>query len=468
MKRFFFSIVMGGLLLAWASLPSGCANIVPPSGGPRDSLPPQLVSAVPADSTLQFRGSEILLTFNEYIDLQDVQNNLLFTPLFNPNTTPEVAVQGREIRIRFREALDSNTTYILNFGNAIKDYNEGNVLRDFTYAFSTGPALDTGTLSGRVILAHSGAIDTTIAVVLHRSLEDSAVRMQTPRYAARLDRNGAFRFRNLAAGTYAIYAIGDAGTVRRYTNERSQYFAFADAPVQPGSDSSITLYAYREAAPTTAGGFVPGRAAPGNRDNRLVFSTSLEANQLDLLRDFTLTFTTPLRRFDSSKVSLRRDTLFTPVPFTASLDTASKIVTIRTSWNEGTAYHLIFERDFAEDTAGRMLLKGDTLSFMTRKAADYGSLVLRVRGLDTAASAVVQFVQNDVVVQSYPIPGGVLNLPRVAPGDYDLRILYDRNGNGRWDWGKFFGEKRQPEIVRPIREKITVKAAWDNEMDRSL
>ena len=94
MKRFFFTIVPI-LLLAFVSLftGSGCANIVPPSGGPRDSLPPVLVNATPADSSTNFRANRITLTFDEYIDLQEVQQNLLFTPIFETNPIVEARLR---------------------------------------------------------------------------------------------------------------------------------------------------------------------------------------------------------------------------------------------------------------------------------------------------------------------------------------------------------------------------------------
>lgn len=94
---------------------TGCANIVPPSGGPRDSLPPVMVRAEPADSTTNFKGEVIRLHFDEYIDLQNVGQNLLFTPLME--TTPMVEVKLRTITIKLRDPLEENTTYTFNFGS---------------------------------------------------------------------------------------------------------------------------------------------------------------------------------------------------------------------------------------------------------------------------------------------------------------------------------------------------------------
>lgn len=442
---------------------TGCANIIPPAGGPRDSLAPLLVEADPPDSALNFRGDRLTLTFDEFVDIREPQNNFLFTPIFENN--PLVSVRLRTVTVRFRDTLEPNTTYVLNFGNSIVDVNENNILRNFTYTFSTGPALDSLEFSGKVVMAETGGTDTTLQVLLHRSLEDSAVVNGPPRYVARVDRNGNFRFSNLPPGRFAIYALGDAGISRRYTN-RSQYFAFADAPIKVGTDTAVTLYAYREtAAAATGSTATPQRTTA---ENRLRFVTNQTNNIQDLLTDLLLTFTTPLRTFDSTKVALYTDSIFNPAPFSVTLDSARKLLRFRTAWQENKTYNLILDREFASDTLNRKLLKTDTLSFNTRRSAEYGSLNLTIRNLDASANPVLLFVQNDQVVFSTPIGSGNFTSKLFLPGDYELRILYDRNRNGKWDPGQFFGEKRQPELVRTIAQRITVKPAWDNELERSL
>jgi hypothetical protein len=466
MRRVSFFAVFVLVLAAafWSTVPTGCANIIPPSGGPRDTLPPRLLSAAPADSTLNFKSNRIVLTFDEYVDLQEVQNNLLFTPTFEIN--PEVSVRSKTVVVRFRDSLLPNTTYLLNFGNAIRDINESNPVRNFTYAFSTGPALDTVTLNGKVILAESGKTDSTLIVMLHRNLTDSAVVKERPVYVARVDAAGNFRFRNLPRDSFAIYALGDAGIVRRYQN-KTQYFGFADEPVVSGEARDVTLFAYREQPQgATATAAQPPQNRNANAERRLRYTAP--AGTVDLQSDFILAFQTPIRQYDSAQMRLTVDTAFATVPFVTSLDTSRTKLSVRTQWQEGAQYNLILEKDFAEDTAGRKLLKSDTLKFSTKKLSDYGSLRLRIRNLDTARRPVVQFVQTGQVVFSAPIPNGVFIFRFFNPGEYELRILYDENGNGKWDPGRFFGGKRQPEIVVPVTQNISVKAAWDNEFERSL
>jgi hypothetical protein len=459
---FFFAIAV--ILIGSVIGSTGCANIIPPQGGPEDTLPPLLLRAAPPDSTVNFTGNRIVLEFDEFIDAQNTQS-VLMTPY--PLKPPRIETKLRTLTITLNDTLEPNTTYTIDFGDAIKDINEGNVLQDFDYTFSTGPVLDSLTFSGNVVLAETGRIDTNMVAVLYRNLDDSAIVNDRPRYITRLDRGGTFRFENLPPGTFALYAFGNVSS-RSYPGP-NQLFAFADSPVVVRSGvEPVTLYAFRE-TPTTppATGTTPGRTGTGAQ-NRLVFRTNITNNTLDLLDDLVLTFEQPLRTFDSTGVQLTQDSTFTPVAASVGLDTARRRMMVATEWKEGTRYQLILNQNFAEDTMGRRLLKTDTLSFATRRAAEYGSISIRMRNVDLTQNPVLQFVQNNQVVKSVPIPEGTFSQTLFLPGDYELRVLYDRNGNGQWDPGKFFGEKRQPEIVKPVERRINVKANWDNEFEIML
>jgi hypothetical protein len=119
----------------------GCANIIPPEGGYRDSIPPVLVKASPPDSSKQFKDTRITLTFDEFIVVDNTHENLIVSPI--PQTDPLVESKLRTVIIKLKDSLQPNTTYTLNFGNAIKDNNEGNVAKNFTYIFSTGTTIDS-------------------------------------------------------------------------------------------------------------------------------------------------------------------------------------------------------------------------------------------------------------------------------------------------------------------------------------
>ena len=473
MKRFLFCILALALTIPQLVVLPGCANIIPPAGGPRDSIPPVLLKASPLDSTRSFNGNKITLTFDEFVEVQNISENLLVSPL--PKINPTVDFKLNTVTVKIKDSLEPNTTYTLQFGNAIKDYNEGNILKKFSYVFSTGPFIDSMELNGQVLLAETGKVDSTLIVMLHTSADDSAVVKEKPRYITKLDGEGKFTFRNLPSRTFYLYALKDDGGTRRFFDDK-QLFAFAGKPVTINDSlAPITLYAYssKPPAPATpaptnigAGIRIRGAGAGTGQEKRLRYQTNLVGNQQDLLGDFTLSFESTLRRYDSNGIKLFTDSNFIPVPGARFLlDSARQKLTLQQSWKENTKYHIILSKELAEDSSGRKLLKDDTLHFQTRKLSDYGTLKIRFRNLDLAANPVLLFMTGETITKSVPLTTAEYSAPLVLPTEYDLRILFDRNKNGRWDPGQFFGKHLQPEIVRPVGRKVTVKANWQNEFD---
>lgn len=452
----------------------GCANIIPPQGGPRDSIPPILLKATPGDSTRNFTGNKITFTFDEFVDIQSIQENLMVSP--SPRINPSVDFRLNTVTVKLKDTLESNTTYSLNFGDAIKDFNEGNPLKGFTYTFSTGQYIDSLELTGKVILAENGKTDTTLFVMLHTNPNDSAVVKENPRYVTKLDGKGNFVFKNLPPKTFFLYALKDEGGTRRYL-ENKQLFAFADTPVVlDGKTEPVTLYAWA-AKETTQQANLSGISIGGNRskgggitaDSRLKYQTNLSNNQQDILNNFVITFEQPLRSFDSTKIRLYTDSAFIAAPaYTFAKDSSNKKILLTHSWKENTIYHIILDKDFAQDSTGKKLLKTDTLNFITRKAADYGALKLKFRSLDMAKNPVLLFVTGETIFKSVPLTSAEFSQPLFFPGEYELRILYDDNKNGVWDPGQFFGKHKQPELVKPINRKIIVKPAWQNEFEIAL
>ena len=446
----------------------GCANQVPPTGGPRDSIPPMLLNVSPPDSAKNFAAKKITFSFDEYVQLAEVQQNLLVSP--TPTTPPVVDSRLRTVTVTIRDTLEENTTYALDFGNSIRDINEGNVLKNFRYIFSTGTSLDSAQFSGKVILAETGGIDSSLVVMLHRNLDDSAVIKDRPRYVARVDGSGNFRFQNLAPGTYAVYALKDESGMRRYQSP-AQLFAFADSPILiPSRRPELTLKAFVEDAEADQR---PTRSAPKptltTQDKRLRFQTTLSDGQLGLLDSFSLTFpAAPLLRFDSSLATLVTDSFKVIQNYSWYMDTSRKKLTLLHPWIESTGYNLILDKEFAEDTSGRKLVRADTVTFRTRRTSEYGSVRFRFLNLDMSKNPILQFVQNNQVKFTHVFVNRDFNSNLFQPGEYDLRIVYDRNRNGKWDPGEFFRERKQPEEILPLSRKITIKANWDNETDFTL
>lgn len=474
--------ILLSLTITGAISNSGCANIVPPLGGPRDTLPPRLLLVTPRDSARHFAANKIVFNFNEYIEAKEVLQNLIVSPV--PKVEPIVDAKLRTLTVRIKDTLQPNTTYSFDFGNSIRDVNEGNILKNFSYVFTTGNYIDSSQFSGNVIVANTGKVDSTLIVLLHRKLDDSAVIKEKPRYIAKVDTTGHFRFRFLEPGTYALYALKDEGGTRRYLS-KGQLFAFSDSPVVITTQTPpVTLYAYTEAPevkkPAAAAKNAPGTGKPAaakpsdkekEKDKRLHFQVNVTNGEFDILDTFRIQFTNSLRIFDTAKIRLTDGDFkdITPGSYRFTGDSTNKKFTLAYTWPTDTKFHLIAAKDFAQDSAGRKLLKIDTINFQTKKDIDYGEVRIRISNLDLSKNPVLQFVQQDAVKFAYPfINKKEFRVQLFAPGEYELRVLYDTNKNGIWDPGEFFDKHLQPEKVVPLRRKFNVKANWDNDVDVTL
>src|SRR4030095_4697122 len=462
--KILFPLLLLIIIIPQFLVQTGCANIIPPEGGPRDSLPPVLRKADPADSALNFSDNKITLVFDEYVNADNYLQEIIVSPV--PLNMPTVSRKLNTVTVKLRDSLEPNTTYSINFGNTIKDVNEGNIMKHFTYIFSTGPYLDSLQFTGNVLLAETGDVDTTISVLLHKSGIDSALIKDKPRYVTKLDGHGHFRFKNLPPGTFYLYALKDEGGGFRYMS-KAQLFAFADSAVVIGdSTKPVTLYAFasEEKQPAASASSDQKNKKPGEK--RLKFVTNLSAERQDLLDKFVMTFDTKLKNFDSSKVHFSMDTTFTPLSgFSWQLDSTRKKLSLDYPWQEDVPYNLVFEKDFASDSLGQQLLKTDTISFRAKSKRDYGKLILRFRNLDLTKNPVLLFILNNEIKKSYPLNDASFSQQLFLPGEYHLRILNDKNKNGVWDPGVFFGERRQPELVKPLQRTINVRANFDNSID---
>ena len=161
------SIVLTALVLV------GCANRgVGPQGGPKDSIPPMAVKSVPENGTVNFTGKRIEITFNEYIQLDNISANLLMSP--PQQRPPDVKARGKRVLVQFADTLRDSTTYTLDFGDAICDYTEKNPIHGYSFGFSTGPTIDTLETTGFVLDAENLKPKKGIIVGIHEDLSDTA------------------------------------------------------------------------------------------------------------------------------------------------------------------------------------------------------------------------------------------------------------------------------------------------------
>ena len=444
---------------------TSCANIIPPSGGDRDSLPPVLVSAIPKDSAINVSPKLITLTFDEFVSLQDVNSNLIVSPTLKDN--PIVDNKLKNVTIKFKDSLEANTTYSLNFGNAIKDVNEGNVIKNFRFVFSTGNTIDNFSYRGKVVLAEKGTVDSTLIVLLHNNNSDTAIYKNRPRYFTRINGKGIFEFNNLSGGYYTAYVLPNDFS-KKY-DDSTKLFAFRTEPLLINSKTiTDTFYVFEAFKRKTATTSTTSATTASKTDTRLKYTHNLDNGNQDLLSPLELKFGKPIKKIDSSKL-LFTDSGFNPVkPSRISLDSTRTILSLHFPWKEQTRFNLILLKDALEDTAGIGLVKADTLKFITKKETEYGSIRLRFNNINLQKNPILQFIQSDKIIESVPLTSNELIRKLFKSGSFEMRILYDTNKNGVWDTGAFGKVKRQPEIVQLISKPLSVRANWDNEVNIEL
>lgn len=185
----------------------GCANKVTPGGGPKDVDPPKVAKTIPEQGQLSFSGKEVTLLFDEYVQLKEVSKQVIISPPVSPK--PTIVANGKSVKLEFEKLADS-TTYVISFGKSIADVNEGNVLDNYRFVFSTGSVLDTLFLSGRAHDLHTGKpLKNGMAMLYRAEVFDTAITSSLPGYFAKCDDNGNFKIENIAEGDYRLMVLSE-------------------------------------------------------------------------------------------------------------------------------------------------------------------------------------------------------------------------------------------------------------------
>ena len=294
-------IVVG--IFASVIFSKSCANTsTPPEGGPKDTIPPVIVEVVPANNALNHprdkRHSSVSFEFNEYVALNNPNSYLFLSP---PQTKPPTAkIKGKRVVVSFEEPLDSNKTYSLSLGEAIKDNNEGNPFPPYTHSFSTGSHIDSLFVSGNIVEASTMLPMPNITVLFHTDPSDSAIFKVLPKAAAKSDLWGYFTVRNLPADTvYRVFAIEDLNNNCLYDPDQERV-AFLDTLVLPSS-------VMRDSLPELLSFNMTDTAACLSRPAQLSLSMFKEVSQRQILRakervsrrQMYLKFSAPYPQIDS-------------------------------------------------------------------------------------------------------------------------------------------------------------------------
>ena len=217
------TVIIGGVF-------TSCARMGTPDGGWYDETPPKVLGATPADKATDVKAQKVKISFDEFVKIDNPTENVIVSP---PQLqAPEIKATGKSIEVKLLDSLKANTTYTIDFSDAISDNNEGNPLGNYTYSFSTGAEIDTMEVSGYVVAAENLEPVKGILVGLYANLADSAFEKQPMLRVSRTDSRGHFVIKGVKRGTYRVYALQDVDGNYQF-NQKSEMIAFNHELIKP-------------------------------------------------------------------------------------------------------------------------------------------------------------------------------------------------------------------------------------------
>ncbi|MXV14718.1 Ig-like domain-containing protein [Hufsiella ginkgonis] len=223
---------------------AACASIQQPTGGARDRTPPKILKEYPKNLSLNFSAKKIEITFDEYFKLANESKEISISPALDKN--PIFKTKGKTLVIDLQDTLERNTTYTINFGKAIVDYNEGNILKNYSYVFATGNVIDSLSISGTVYNAVTKKPEMETTVLLIPIKQDTIFGKRPANIFSITDSSGNFSLKNLRGNTYKIYALKEQGGDRIY-NSTNELIGFRkDSIVLKENITGIKLEVFKE------------------------------------------------------------------------------------------------------------------------------------------------------------------------------------------------------------------------------
>lgn len=501
---------------------SGCAKIVSPDGGDKDITPPADTLMSPPFGTTRFNTKSILIEFDEYVQLNDIYNQLVISPPLAGK--PIMRVKGKNLIITFEEDLLPDVTYTMSFGDGVTDITEGNPADELTYVFSTGKTLDSLSLEGTLRNEYTGEPMKGVKVMMYSSLEDSMPLTTRPYYITRSNEKGDFTFSHLKEGTYSLFALSEQNQNYLY-DDVTESIAFLDSAVviSPDKPNRIptlklstqrdTVQYFRSYRADETGYISAALNIPWNEASRIqsidstrkimfwpqgdslfiwpitdmpesvifsersftdtLFFEDLEPKESTLgivgrlpasLRatdSITVQFTRPLSKITDTLVHVMRDSTLLSARVVATPNPYN--VAIEFDREPGKEYKI---KLFPGAVESREEWGHDTLSWktITHKADYYGTLNISMQLPAMGGHAVVFLMRNGEQIAHRVIQSGISTFTDLLPGSYTLMVIDDRNGNEKWDPADY-GTRRQPEQVWNFREAIEVRSNWVMDID---
>ena len=472
----------------------GCANIIPPGGGEKDINPPTVLSATPPNQSLNFNTESIVFTFDEYIQLNN-KDAVKISPICEPS--PEIVARGKKIQIQLFCPLDSSVTYTINFGKSITDLNEGNILENFTYVFTSGTKLDSLNLRGNVKEAYPNKKASNAIIGLYKKQD-----LSSPYYYAFSNSSGEFVIENIKNDEYLLFSFVD-------NNQNFQY-DFGELASVPEKltefDQLKTLDLFYE-----KDSVVQINAININkntvrfeheilRDSIMILNSTGFWNRDSLFSDFWFNNNPKFIKYlfsgevdsveiynaDTAKLTLKSINNTEEIVLNKEVFIKASIP-IKAVNPDGFRWdgsgdlirpNLInaFTIQIPIDSSARKVkkliidseaiiaqngLKNDSITFMFNvDPGQYGSVDLISSQLNKGM--IVEIFNEKGVVKKCELIDST-KIKYIKPGNYYIRVFHDKDNDYHWTPGNI--DKRQfGELVYVYPEKIKIKANWDLEL----
>lgn len=521
------------LFLLLISLTWQCASIQQPTGGPKDSIPPKILNESPPNLTRNFDAEEVIISFDEFIKLADEFKEISISP--DMGSRPFFKVNRRNLEITLPDSLEDSTTYTINFGKAIVDFNESNPLLNYSYVFSTGDIIDSLSIMGRVIdaLSLEPAMQTTVMLI--PTSRDSIFGKQKANIFTLTDSSGNFVLRNLREDTYRIYALQEENNDRTYNAPEEligflndsfyldkdtsgihlqlskgipETFRLLDRKIEPSGkvifafnkplwDPVLTvthpaaldeskIVSYNKTADSASMWLadltfdsLKVQFADGSRlldsvtirrgrnekyDRDFTITDRLGGNRVNRVQHIKLVAGAPVQSIDRSKIILTLDSV--PVNnYQLIKDTTENFsYLLRYNWRPEIDYTLTIEEGAFTGYFGDKN-KPYSKNFTYDQNENFGDIVFNIVPADTSHQYVVELINEK---KDFTYRHATIKTPEKIPfrqlrgGKYTLRVIYDKNNNGKWDPGNV-RTKQQPERVWYMGKTFIIRPNWEQE-----
>lgn len=501
-----------------------CASIQPPEGGKDDITPPSLiVEESTPNEQLQYRPEVITLQFDEWIELKDPAQEVVISP--PTQSPPKVVRKGKTVEVTFdpEEPWKDSTTYILQFGKAIVDRNEGNIAKEINYVFSTGDVLDSLTASGKVIDAQTLLPVENALVLLYRGDQDSIANKALPDYYTTSDKEGQYQFKYLRPGNYRVFTLLDKNRNYRY-DFGEERLGWLDQRIQISTDSNklpLLNLPLPVRVPRIVG--IDSTTQIGQRTfqwNRPV-SDTVQVIFEDHPLQFRWIGDTSLRLFQQpgcpdGYLTVNKDTLRYPA-FQDTLSPISQAPSLTKKGKQEALSNLILksEQPFSkidtalirvmEDTIPisirdiQLFGRGDsialtgitnpntnraitflpgalvswqgavnedtlTLLYLVGEEGALGSITIVLEGIPAGDQVILELINAKYEAVAKPVLYRGMDMWEytfggLEPGNYKVFISHDQNGNGRWDGGDYYSKR--PSEPRSLHDVPPLRANWE-------